>query len=52
MAISDVTEIYKLANDDNKTNFFKAIKKADAELVNATPVEILKMTIIIFTINY
>ena len=52
VAISDVTEIYKLANDDNKTNFFKAIKKADAELVNATPVEILKMTIIIFTINY
>ena len=45
VAISDVTGIYKLGNDYegyNKNNFFKVIKKADAELVNATPVEILK----------
>ena len=45
VAVSDVTEIYKLSNDYenyNKNDFFKAIKKADAELVNATPVEILK----------
>uniref|UniRef100_UPI0023794480 hypothetical protein n=1 Tax=Gemella haemolysans TaxID=1379 RepID=UPI0023794480 len=45
VAISNVTEIYKLGNDYegyNKNDFFKAIKKADAELVNATPVDILK----------
>ena len=45
VAISDVTGIYKPGNDYegyNKNNFFKAIKKADAELGNATPVEILK----------
>ena len=45
VAISNVTEIYKLGNDYegyNKNDFFKAIKKSDAELVNATPVDILK----------